>query len=82
MTNEKYLKEMKVAEEKWLDDEVIRNISSDNPEWDMEGMEYRKVKALEIIAEELCKLNAKDTENKVVYKMKKAAMKINASIPK
>lgn len=59
MTNEKYLKEMKVAEEKWLDDEVIRNISSDNPEWDMEGMEYRKVKALEIIAEELIGINEK-----------------------
>ena len=57
MDNLEYLEKVKKAEGKWLDDEVIKNISSDNPEWDMKGMEYRKTKALEIIAEELIKFN-------------------------
>ena len=57
MTSKEYMGKIKKAEEKWLDDKVIRNLSSDNPNWDIEGMEYRKIKALEIIAEELIKLN-------------------------
>lgn len=57
MDNLEYLKKVKKAEEVWLiDDFVIRNLTPDK-EWDKEAMDYRKVKALEIIAEELIKHN-------------------------
>ncbi len=50
MTNLEYLEKVKKAEEEWLDDEVIRNITVTEDEV---GIRYREIKALEIIAEEL-----------------------------
>jgi len=57
MTNLEYLEKMKKVEESWLDDTVIKNISGNNPNLNSEDTDYRKTKALEIIAEEKIKAN-------------------------
>lgn len=55
MTNEEYLKGMKKADEEWFNDsDMSFKQLADDDTFD----DYRRIRALEIIAEELCKLNS------------------------
>lgn len=56
MDNLDYLNKIKAEEREWLNNEVIKNLTSDK-EWDKDALNYRKVKALEIIAEQIINLD-------------------------